>query len=272
MLRQIFVSLFVLTQIVFCNVLIPTADEPEKVEKVIVTGVGINADKARQNAIRNAVEQVVGTYVSSDTMVKDSQLIKDEILSYSGGYVKESRVISTEKSDDLISVKLEAIVVSTLLKQKIQKLNITMKKIDGGSLFGNAFSKIDEIRNASDLLAKVLKKYPQSAYIIQVEKPDIVATDPTTNKAEVAVPMTITFDKTFVSELKEIANRIAAKHYINVNRNTFSNKLTEGLPNFNLICFSKKTNMMNKLFEQCEAISSTVYKSIREQFKFPAAI
>lgn len=256
--------------LIFTLVNIVFADEPEKIEKVVVTGVGIDANKARQNAIRNAVEQVIGTYISSETMVKDSALIKDEILSYSGGYVKESRVISTEKSDDLISVKLEALVVSTLLKEKIQKLNITMKKIDGGSLFGNAFSKIDEIKNSSDLLAKVLKKYPQSAYIIQVDKPDIVATDPTSNKAEVAIPMVLYFDKTFISELKDITNRIAAKHYNNVPKNSFDKY--QGYPkedaNFNLICFSKKTNMMNNMFEQCEAINSTVYKYIREQFKY----
>lgn len=252
----------------FFNVMSLYADEPEKTDKVIVTGIGINADKARQNAIRNAVEQVVGTYVSSDTMVKDSELIKDEILTYSGGYVKESRIIATDKDDDLIRVKLEALVVSTLLKQKIQKLNIAMKRVDGGNLFGTAFSKIDEIKNASAFLANILKKYPQSAYVIQVDKPEIVSTDPTTNKAEIEVPMILTFDRAFVNELKETANRIAIKHYNNVPRKTFEKyQAYQGeRANFNLICFSKKTNMLNDMFEQCEAIDSSIYKSIREQF------
>lgn len=64
------------------------AEEPEKTEKVVATGYGVNADKAKENAVRNAVEQVIGTYVTSDTIVKNSQLVKDEILSFSGGYVK----------------------------------------------------------------------------------------------------------------------------------------------------------------------------------------
>ncbi|HBA89071.1 MAG TPA: hypothetical protein DCZ75_14140 [Geobacter sp.] len=253
-----------------CQCLVASADEPEKVEKVVVTGVGVDANRARQNAIRNAVEQVIGTYVSSETMVKDSALIKDEILTYSGGYVKESRVVSTEESDGLMSVKLEALVVSTLVKQKIQNLNIAMKKVDGGSLFGTASSKIDEIKNASDFLAKVLKKYPQSAYVIQVEKPEIVSTDPISKKAEVAVPMTLSFDKTFVTELKTTLNKIAIKHYSNVPKSTFDKY--QGYPkeeaNFNLLCFSKKNNMLNSMFEQCEAINSSVYTSIREQFRY----
>ncbi len=50
------------------------SQEPEKIEKVIATGVGIDFEKAKQNAIRNAIEQVVGTYVTSDTMVKTAYL------------------------------------------------------------------------------------------------------------------------------------------------------------------------------------------------------
>jgi hypothetical protein len=29
----------------------------------VITGIGVDIDKAKQNAIRNAVEQVIGTYV-----------------------------------------------------------------------------------------------------------------------------------------------------------------------------------------------------------------
>ena len=132
------------------------AQEPDRIDKVVVTGVGVDADKARQNAIRNAVEQVIGTYVSSDTMVQNSQLLKDEILSYSGGYVKESRVISQEKGDDgLFSIKLEAQVVATKLKRKIQSLNIALKKVEGESLFAEAFSKMEEKKSGGELLSRI---------------------------------------------------------------------------------------------------------------------
>lgn len=86
-------SLITIPAFTFC-------DEPEKIEKVIVTGVGIDADKAKQNAIRNAVEQVVGSYISSDTMVKNNTVLKDKVLGYSGGYVKDIKVLSQEKTDD----------------------------------------------------------------------------------------------------------------------------------------------------------------------------
>jgi len=68
------------------------AEEAEKTEKVVVSGFGLNPEKAKENAIRNAVEQVIGTYVASESIVKNSQLLKDEILSYSCGYLKETKI------------------------------------------------------------------------------------------------------------------------------------------------------------------------------------
>jgi len=251
MLRQIFVSLLVLTQIIFCNVLISTADEPEKVEKVIVTGMGINADKALQNAIRNAVEQVVGTYVSSDTMVKDSQLIKDEILSFSGGYVKESKIISTDKDDDLVKIKLEALVVATKLKRKIQALNITVKDIDGDSLFGEAVSKINANVKASALLNKIMSKYPQSAYDMTIGKPEIASTNNESNQVNISVPIMVKWDKAYLNELKTILSYIAesnikyadqVKYYVETHKN---NK------KYNGICFVTKNSSSRAILDDC---------------------
>ena len=50
-----------------------------------VTGVGTDPDKAVQNAFSQAIEQVVGVLVDADTVVKNDQLIRDEVLTYSRG-------------------------------------------------------------------------------------------------------------------------------------------------------------------------------------------
>lgn len=60
------------------------AEDAEKTEKVVVSGFGLNPEKAKENAIRNAVEQVIGAYVASESIVKNSQLLKDEILGNRG--------------------------------------------------------------------------------------------------------------------------------------------------------------------------------------------
>jgi len=189
------------------------ADEPEKIEKVIVTGIGEDADKARQNAIRNAVEQVVGTYVSADTMVKDSALINDEILSFSGGFVKESRILSTKKIDDTVEIELEALVVSTKLKRKIGELNITVKKVDGESLFGEAITRVTVIKSGNEQLSKILSKFPHAAYRVELGKPEILSVNSSNNIAKVKLNIKISFDKEFMSELENVLKTISTKQY-----------------------------------------------------------
>jgi len=231
------------------------ADGPEKTEKVVVSGMGVDADKARQNALRNAVEQVVGTFVSSETLVKDSALIKDEILSHSGGYVKESRIISTERSDDLISVKIEAQVISTKLKQKIRSLNIAIKKVDGESLFGEAFTKIDSQKNGTMLFKNILSKYPQAAYKFEVGKPEILSTDPSRNKASVKIPIVIKLDSAFIDELTSVLKQVSTKTMPEAEIETFMYEQNH------YVCVTPMALLQSGSSEYCFALDNSTIKN-----------
>lgn len=241
------------------------AEEPEKTEKVIATGVGVDADKARANAIRNAVEQVMGTYVSSDTIVKNNQLLKDEILSYSGGYLKDSRVINQEKTEDgLFSVKLEAQVVSTKLKRKIEDLNITTRTVAGESLFGEAFSKIEQKKGGAELLGKILSKYPQAAYKFEVGKPAIESTNHTSDKVTILVPLVVRWDAAYLAELKSVLSQAATKEFSSVSIESFKKGSNRDIAQENqIVCFSthatKRSGRANSCYVLDKALTSEEY-------------
>lgn len=55
------------TLILVVSVNLSYAEESEITEKVVVTGIGVDIDKAKQNAIRNAVEK--------DLLVSDTPLL-----------------------------------------------------------------------------------------------------------------------------------------------------------------------------------------------------
>jgi len=232
------------------------AEEAEIIEKIIVSGVGVDADKARQNAIRNAVEQIVGTYVSSDTIVKNSTLLKDEVLSYSGGYVKDTKILSQEKTDDgLFTTKIEALVISTKLKRKLESLNIATKKVEGESLFGEAVSKIDNQQTGQALLDKILSKYPQAAYTFEVGKPQILSTNPNSGKARVSIPLSIQWDQAFLSELKDVLSKVSTIELKSADIVSFGNG-----PNMKyrvgnkIVCFSGKRTIRSGRADVCEII------------------
>jgi len=232
------------------------ADEPERIEKVVVSGIGIDMDKAKQNAIRNAVEQVIGSYISSDTIVQNSTLLKDEVLSYSGGYVKDMKILFQEKNDDsLYSVKIEANVISTKLKRKLESLNIVTKKMEGESLFGEAVSKIENQTAGQKLLDKIISKYPQAAYMFEIGKPQILSTDPGTGRAKVIIPLSIQWDQAFLSELKDVLSKLATVELKSADIVSFGNGPNMKYRNGNkIVCFSKKRTIRSGRADYCEII------------------
>ena len=52
-----------------------------KTVTLITSGQGKTQDEAKQNALRNAIEQAFGAFISSHTEVINDNLVKDEIIS-----------------------------------------------------------------------------------------------------------------------------------------------------------------------------------------------
>lgn len=62
-----------------------------------VSGVGEDRDSALRDAKRNAVEQIVGTYINSETLVSQASVVSDEIYAKSVGFITDVRVIDEGK-------------------------------------------------------------------------------------------------------------------------------------------------------------------------------
>ena len=55
----------------------------EKTVTLVVSGQGKTQDEAKQNALRSAIEQAFGMFISSKTEILNDNLVKDEIVSVS---------------------------------------------------------------------------------------------------------------------------------------------------------------------------------------------
>ena len=107
------------------EMMILEAKEGEK--KVIADGYGATPDEALEKALQNAVEQAAGAYVSSITEIENDEIIKDEVLSLSHGFIKKHRKLSESKFDDEYKVVVAAIIVE---KQIIERLEASGIKVN----------------------------------------------------------------------------------------------------------------------------------------------
>jgi len=76
-------------------------------------------DEALKDAKRNAVMSGVGVLIGSETLVKNYQVVSDKILSQSGGFVKNFKILSERQDGDLYRIMIQADVASANLKNAL---------------------------------------------------------------------------------------------------------------------------------------------------------
>lgn len=84
----------------------------------------IARDKAVDDALRKAVEQAVGTMVSSDTMTESYKVIHDKILARTSGYVEKYKILSEGPEGDLYRVRVQAEIGNADLTSDLNSLGL----------------------------------------------------------------------------------------------------------------------------------------------------
>ena len=139
--------------------------QEEKTVTLTVSGQGQTQDEAKQNALRNAIEQAFGAFISSKTEILNDELVKDEIVSVSNGNIQKFEVVSEVKiPDGGYATTLKAIVSVTKLTSFCESKGVSVEF--KGSLFAFNINqqKINEtneaiaIRDIIEVTSGILKK------------------------------------------------------------------------------------------------------------------
>ena len=78
--------------------------KPAFAKVVTVDGVGIDRESALRDATRLAVEQVVGTFIDSQTLMEDLIVQLDEVYKKSQGYVKSVKILNEQQEKNMYRV------------------------------------------------------------------------------------------------------------------------------------------------------------------------
>jgi hypothetical protein len=111
----------------------PQTEAKEVVAKglgAILAGDEVKAQEdAVAAALRNAVEQVVGTMVESNTLVENYQTVEDNIYTKTAGYVQKYKIISTSKQmENTVEVTVQATVKLSDLRNDLQAIGVIMQR------------------------------------------------------------------------------------------------------------------------------------------------
>lgn len=151
--------------------------QPKEVT-LVVSGEGANKTEATNNALRSAIEQAFGTFVSANTTILNDEIVRDEIATVSSGNVKSYKELAySQLPDGRVFVSLNAEV-------SIGKL-ISYAKSHGseaefsGNLFSSNLKLYEMKKNASEKALKDLFQYMRAvgsdiySYNIKVSDPSL---------------------------------------------------------------------------------------------------
>lgn len=131
--------------------------------KVRGRGVGTNKTEALKDAYRDAIERAVGLYVDAEQMLKNEELVKDQILTQSNAYIEQYEVAKeTTKPNGLVEILILAEVRKVALKKKLTEM-MPPRSYGLSDGLKNAHAKITTVEkrdvDGATLLAKTLEGF-----------------------------------------------------------------------------------------------------------------
>ncbi len=96
----------------------------EGVAAIIGGNTAVARDKAIDDALRKAVEQAVGTVISSDTMSENYKVIHDKIIAQTAGYVERYKILSEQPEGDLFRIRIQAEIGRANLMNDLRALGL----------------------------------------------------------------------------------------------------------------------------------------------------
>ena len=138
------------------------AGEAEVAREVVAEGSGLNKEDAVKDACRSAIRQVVGEVVDSETVVRNDQLIKDEVLLYSDGIVDRHEILDERREGGIVRVTMRARVSRRKLVQKLVAAKITVKELadSGENVVARLATEREARKEAAAMVAKAFVGFP----------------------------------------------------------------------------------------------------------------
>ncbi len=251
MKKKILTSIGIITIILLLAFQLDAQTE-SKVAVLTVSGSGKTQDEAKQNALRNAIEQAFGAFISSNTQILNDQLVKDDIVSVSNGNIQEYNVISEVQTPDgswsnTIRAKVSIDKLTSFCASK--GVNVEFK----GALFSlnikqqELSAKNEEV--ALENMCNVLKQLQENCFDYEIKAGEPKASGHSDKKWAIPIEITAipnnnlkTLSEYFCSTINGISmNQSERTNFEQLGKKTYSIMIESHFPNNELL----KSNVDN---------------------------
>lgn len=177
-----------------------------------VIGTGSNKEEAKINGFTTAIEIAVGSVILTDKESVNSQLVRDDILKHSSGYVDDYKIINESTNFKGISLVMDVTVKSSKIAERVLNRGKSEGVIEGERLDTQYKSYSNSKATGDRLLNTVLNDYPMRAFNITQGKVDFKLDN--RRNPVIEIPYTLKWNYKYLTALNE-ALKITSDPYEN---------------------------------------------------------
>jgi hypothetical protein len=158
-------------------------------------------EQAKQEGFRLAVEHAVGSLILSETEVRTGRLSRDDIITYSSGYVDRFEIVQRENVSNGVILTMKVWVAHSSIADRLLNQSTTAGQIDG-ERSATQIETITQSRQDGDrVLAAVLADYPSKSFDIKMDKTQVVYDQ--SRQAQLYVSFYLSWNRDYINSLAE---------------------------------------------------------------------
>ena len=174
------------------------AQEPEKTVSITVSGSGKTQDEAKQSALRSAIEQAFGAFISSKTEMLNDKVVADQIATISSGNIISFSILNeSQLPDNSWGVTLKAVVSVSKLTSFVEAKGVAIE-IKGGMFALNIKQQLlneqGEVKAVSEMVG-LLHEPMQISFDYVIKSSDPKSLDAESKNWEIPLVVTATTNK-----------------------------------------------------------------------------
>jgi len=192
-----------------------------------VEGIGQTYTQAKEDAFKTAVEEAVGVALLSQRQHINFSNVKNEILTYSAGYVDDYKVIDRQIMNGQHFVTLDVYVKSSKIASKLFSEGTVLSEFEGDRHNIQLDSYYNERAQLDRFVDAILSDYPQNAYNIKTDTYQIKV-DAYRN-AYLILPFTVSWNYNYLVSFSEMF-RLTEEGHTSWRKRAVSNVKLEAKP------------------------------------------
>jgi hypothetical protein len=131
-------------------------------------------EQAKQEGFRLAVEHAVGSVILSETEVRHGKISRDDIITYSSGFVDRFEITRKESVSGGVIVTMKVWVAHSSIANRLLNQSANDGRVEGERA-ATQINTITKSRQDGDrLLGAVLNDFPHRAFDIKLDKTKVV--------------------------------------------------------------------------------------------------